>query len=203
MEKYKKHNSGFTLIELLITIVLIGILASFGLVTLTSAQKKARDTQRKNDLGQIKKALVAARSDCKGGYFPKSTDDPANADKGIKSYNDNLLPYLKGLGYLKTNLKDPKYDGTETSTYHYMYKTNKTNGAVVKTVDDVCPNTTGSTLSYSGSPHFFLKTRLENTKDPDIQKSITLCDDVISLDIDLTGEPNSTSDYYACSDYQP
>ena len=52
-----KRESGFTLLELLIVIVIIAILALLIIPNITSAPKKARDTQRKTDLRAIQKAL--------------------------------------------------------------------------------------------------------------------------------------------------
>ena len=48
------NKKGFTLIELLVVVVIIGILATAGFSAFTSAQKKARDGIRTNDVGQIK-----------------------------------------------------------------------------------------------------------------------------------------------------
>lgn len=53
------HSSrGFTLIELLVVISIIGILSSVVLASLNSARALARDAVRKNDLAQIRTALL-------------------------------------------------------------------------------------------------------------------------------------------------
>ena len=53
----KLNNLGFTLIELLVVISIIGFLATAAMVAFNSARMKARDTKRKADLTQIRKAL--------------------------------------------------------------------------------------------------------------------------------------------------
>ena len=57
LKKVMKKEGGFTLLELLIVIVIIGILALLIIPNVTSAPKKARDTQRKTDLRAVQKAL--------------------------------------------------------------------------------------------------------------------------------------------------
>lgn len=57
---FKKHLSpivGFTLIELLVVMAIIAILSALSLMGLSAARKAARDTRRKNDLGQYRAAL--------------------------------------------------------------------------------------------------------------------------------------------------
>ena len=48
---------GFTLMELILVMAIIGILAVVGIGSYTQATIKSRDTERKNDLNQIAKAL--------------------------------------------------------------------------------------------------------------------------------------------------
>jgi len=55
-------HRGFTMIELLMVIAIIGLLASIVLSTLSTAQAKARDTQRLQDLRQIQTALETYRT---------------------------------------------------------------------------------------------------------------------------------------------
>lgn len=52
-----KKQQGFTLIELLIVVAIIGLLATLAIVSLTSAQQRARDTKRVADLKSIQVAL--------------------------------------------------------------------------------------------------------------------------------------------------
>lgn len=53
----KKSRSGFTIVELLIVIVVIAILAAITIVAYRGIQARARDSQRKQDVTTIRKAL--------------------------------------------------------------------------------------------------------------------------------------------------
>ena len=52
-----KKLKGFTLIELLIVIAIIGLLATLAIVSLTSAQQRARDTKRVADVKAMQTAM--------------------------------------------------------------------------------------------------------------------------------------------------
>jgi prepilin-type N-terminal cleavage/methylation domain-containing protein len=53
----RKTSSGFTLVELLIVIVIIGILATIGIVSYGVVQTRARDSKRIDDIAHIGRSL--------------------------------------------------------------------------------------------------------------------------------------------------
>ncbi|KKS92604.1 MAG: Type II secretion system protein G [Candidatus Collierbacteria bacterium GW2011_GWB1_44_6] len=63
---------GFTLMELLIVVSLIMILSVVGMGSFTLATIKSKDTQRKNNLNQIVKAIESFYTDV--GRYPLSAD---------------------------------------------------------------------------------------------------------------------------------
>lgn len=97
-----KKEGGFTLLELLIVIVIIGILALLIIPNITSAPKKARDTQRKTDLRAVQKALEE--------YFVSNNVYPAAATWQADLTGGNP-PILKAVP------TDPK----NASPYTYVY----------------------------------------------------------------------------------
>lgn len=53
----KNNKKGFTLIELLIVVAIIGLLATLAIISLTSAQAKARDAKRVADIKSIQNGM--------------------------------------------------------------------------------------------------------------------------------------------------
>ena len=92
MQKLLKKQEGFTLLELLIVIVIIGILAVLIVPNLASGPQRARDSQRKSDLRNVKTALETYYNDNNG--YPGGTYATLGAD---------LTP-----DYIKTVPTDPK-----------------------------------------------------------------------------------------------
>lgn len=81
----RRSERGFTLIELLVVIAIIGILAALVLAALASAQKGARDSQRKSDLNQYKVALAQFKAD--NDFYPDQSvaGDITNTAPGVLS----------------------------------------------------------------------------------------------------------------------
>ena len=66
--KLKISKDGFTLLELLIVIAIIGILVAMGTVSYSTAQKRARDTQRRGDLKAIQDGFEQYYAQNNGNY---------------------------------------------------------------------------------------------------------------------------------------
>lgn len=174
---------GFTLIELLITIAVIGILSAVGTSTYNAAQQKGRDSQRKSDLTQIKKAMELAKSDCQGGAYY-----PVQAGGDEYAVFDTLQTYLADgdLKYMNSVPDDPKNSGT--SKYGFNNDSTQTS--------NVCPNTsTPPTLTQTGDLNYMIRALLERgSADPDSTATFAKC----------SGKPGMPAAaggyYYVCND---
>ena len=102
----RERAGGFTLLELLIVIVIIGILALLIIPNITSAPKKARDTQRKTDIQAIRKGLEE--------YFVNNNAYPTD----LNTLTGGSAPIMK------TVPADPK----NSSPYTYVYTPAPTGG---------------------------------------------------------------------------
>ena len=114
-----KYKRGFTLIELLVVVAILGILASVGLGQFFTAQKRGRDTQRKESLASIARALEMYYNDHK--QYPLSSGENegniviggATIDWG-EEFTDGKTTYMKQLP------KDP------ADNAHYFYMSDST-----------------------------------------------------------------------------
>jgi len=138
-----KNKSGFTLIELLVVIAIVGTLSTIITIVFSSAQKNARDQQRKSDLAKIQVALEVYYS--RHGYYPKedggSTTIYCDSSKGGDTNNcDTVCPNgvvgcdwhtvsdMRDLiteNILSTLPKDPKNNGP----YYYRFEPDFTTAA--------------------------------------------------------------------------
>lgn len=126
-----KNKSGFTLIELLVVIAIIGTLSTIITVVFISAQKNARDQQRKSDLAKIQIALEVYFS--RNNFYPPNNTVENNCDSSrgggaavCSSYSGNGWEVTADLykeiitqsAIVQSLPKDPKND----STYFYKYE---------------------------------------------------------------------------------
>ena len=111
-----KNNKGFTMIELLVVISIIGILAALAMVSFTSSQKQARDSQRKSDLRQYSTSLEGFGNQNNGLY-------PAYAvPSGVQASLSSGLCARLGL----TNCSEDPKNITDSSYPFYRYQSNGT-----------------------------------------------------------------------------
>ena len=106
----KEIKKGFTLIELLVVISILGLLASLLISNVTGARERARDSQRKSDLLQIKEALRMYKNDF-GGY-PAGNGTIAGITWGGEFK-------IGSTTYMKILPKDPSWSETNPALYSY------------------------------------------------------------------------------------
>ncbi len=107
----KQNKSGFTLIELLIVIAIIGLLATLAIVSLTGAQKKARDTKRIADAKQYQGAIELYYNQF--NHYPQPT-------AWSSFVGEDTSGTTGGIGKFITQAPgSPKNDTTDFYTYAY------------------------------------------------------------------------------------
>lgn len=92
-------RKGFTLIELLIVIAIIGLLATLAIISLTTAQRKARDTKRIADMKSIQTAVEL--------YFSDNSAYPDPAD--WSAFQTDLAPYISQIPVDPNNSSGTQY----------------------------------------------------------------------------------------------
>lgn len=107
----RQAQKGFTLIELLIVIAIIGLLATLAIVSLTTAQQKARDTKRIADIKQLQNAVELFYSE--QAAYPLTT---ATTNELWSEFGTAIASYI-------TNVPiDP--DNDDANGYVYTYGAN-------------------------------------------------------------------------------
>jgi prepilin-type N-terminal cleavage/methylation domain-containing protein len=119
------QRRGFTLIELLVVIAIIGLLATFAVVQLSNANKKARDARRLSDIKHIQTSLEMYRDQY--GQYPDNTDMGDGAGGwdvgclGGPSGGDIFIDPLRTSKVLGKTMCDPKGTGVTNTYLYYRY----------------------------------------------------------------------------------
>src|SRR3989344_6673093 len=105
------NTHGFTLIELLVVVAIIGLLASIIVASFGTAQAKARDALRMEDMQTMQKALALYQ--ISGGSYPISVATTTLTGA------DSVSTGLTGAEAISTIPKDPL-----SPQYNYSYSSN-------------------------------------------------------------------------------
>lgn len=119
--KYRRNSKarkGFTLIELLVVIAIIGVLAGLVMVNMAGVRERARDTQRKSELNEVKKALRL--------YYNDNSRYPASLDLTINTAFTH--PTNPSMVYMKARPNDPLMDAVTKLPHYTYYQTGCTSG---------------------------------------------------------------------------
>lgn len=109
----KSKNFGFTLIELMISVLIMAMVATIGIVAVKSSRSKSHDTKRVYDLNQYAKAFTLYSQQDAGGLFP---------DQGGylgKKHTDSVNPKIER--YIPNLPMDPKDSGEAPAGNYYYY----------------------------------------------------------------------------------
>lgn len=140
----KTNSKGFTIIELLVVIVIIGILVALALPQLFAAQARGRDTERKNDLKNIKTQLETFFND--KGYYPtapNSSTVTTVTDRDNVDITTVIADPLKGeLGLTDADLDDPRDE-------EYLYTSDGNTYVIAATLE----NENDGAIVPAGQPH--------------------------------------------------
>lgn len=163
-----KSKKGFTLIELLVVISIIAILITLVTATLTTAQAKARDSQRKTDLDALQKAMEIYKSDTKG-----AAKYPSNIYAEIGTSGLLTLEYGK---YIKDTPTDPSIvdAGADLDYFYVPYKSD---------ITSTCTSGANEVRDISSCQNYILVACLENNNDSNADSSTDSRCTTISSDL--------------------
>lgn len=89
---------GFTLVEMLAALAVVSILMTLVFANIQSGKQKARDAQRKSDLGQVQIALRLFKDTY--GRYPSNADAPGKCTHTTSTLADGCLQVLVTKGLL-------------------------------------------------------------------------------------------------------
>ena len=146
-----KQDSGFTLFELLISISIIGILIAVATTNFTSAQRKARDTKRIQDISAVQKAAEQYYSISNYNY-PANSSPASWVGPGGQTVLENFPVDPKGVGYTQYQYTPFPASGVGVTSYFVC--------AAVESRDNGNAVLSGGTIAVGGTgPYFCIKSQ--------------------------------------------
>jgi len=116
----RSHSCGFTLIELLVVISVIGVLTSLVIMNVMGVRERVRDSQRKSDLNQMKKALFMYKNDYSNLYPVSDSDRKINACSPAVAIDWGSAFTCGSMIYMKILPQDPlNSESSPDITYKY------------------------------------------------------------------------------------
>jgi len=139
--KNKNSTLGFTLIELLVVMAIIGILTSLLVANFAQIRSRARDSQRKSDLNQIKKALQMYYDDQKA--YPTQAADPGFVFGGSFTSGAADAPYM---GLVPQDVIHP------AESYFYIYNSSNDTYRLEATLENLSDKDIAPSQKRCGFP---------------------------------------------------
>lgn len=102
-----KKNNAFTLIEVLVVIAILAGLVAILFPNFMSIREKARDTQRKNDIKQLQKALELYKENSYPPAYPTALPNPCQAFTNPSDGTQVFMSKIPGdpMGNCTTNIR--------------------------------------------------------------------------------------------------
>jgi prepilin-type N-terminal cleavage/methylation domain-containing protein len=126
MEK-NSNKQAFTLIELMVAMVILAILSLLLIGNFNTTMKRGRDASRKNDLGQIQRALEVYYEDNRGYPTFDIIANPINKLCATQSCASGETVYMvkvpadPSTSYTYKYVPQPTPVGGGVSSYYYLY----------------------------------------------------------------------------------
>lgn len=112
-QRYSLHCQGFTLIELLVTVVIVGILASVALPLSELSRQRAKESELRQDLREIRTAIDAYKHASDEGRIRHSVDQsgyPPNLSVLVDGVPDAKSVDAHNIYFLRRIPTDPFAD---------------------------------------------------------------------------------------------